>query len=279
MMRGHWIFASIACTASLVAPVRGQSRTSRAVMPSLPRALPPQFLQFDSLSLNLRSRTLWRGMGLGKEGLAVALDGTLWLIDGVQDRHALVARLAGAFPFSAWNTTPRTDLLEATLGYRYRLDTEEGELDVRYTRRRLDAADAGRSMNEVSASVQRRVTMPGSETRPVLALDVARELGRGDAMVVQPRLSLQLGLPVQNNGARSVGARLDVGAGFGNYATRRSPHPSFGFREVKAGVWLVSDRAESFAGPMVLELGVIPWWSRATTGPRGMTFALAVVLR
>ena len=228
-----------------------------------PRSFPgPAFLHRDSLEAALRSSDVWRGIPLGSLPVSAAASYALWRIDGVQDRHAITARAAAVIPLRRRSAADRFDVYALDAGYRYRLDTQQGEADVGYVARSFRGATMARVSHEVGATIQRRVGIGAiSEIRPLVGLQVAHDFADLDGTYVEPRFIFDVGLPPANNGATSMGARIEAHAGWSDYA--RSGGRSFHHQASALGLWLTADRASSRLGPLLAELGVEGWLSNA----------------
>jgi hypothetical protein len=237
-----------------------------------------RYLALDSVTVRLRTRSLWRGFDLGRAPLGGAVDVDLWRIDGIRDRHALTARVAGDVPLAARDRPARTDLFEAGAGYRYRLDTEQGEATVGVVGRRF-AGQPGRQFSpELAAAVQRRVDVPVTELRPLLTARVARDLRRFDATYFGPSAMLDAGLP-SANGAVSVGGRLVAGTTWSDYPKRRAPRGPLGHHDTTFEIVAYYDRATTAVGPLVAEVGLAQWWTSVGTRPRHTVATVRVVKR
>jgi hypothetical protein len=237
-----------------------------------------RYLRVDSLALRARSGHVWRGLDLGRVPLGAALDLSLWRIDGVRDRHALTGRLAADVPLVDRGDARRTDLFESAVGYRYRLDTEQGELHVGAVGRQFAGQPGERFSPEVAAAVQRRVDVPLTELRPIVALSAARDLRRFEATWLAPSATLDFGLPPVRNGTESYGGRIVVGTSVSDYAKRRGGR-AFGHHATTAEFWATYDRATSAVGPLVAELGFAQWWTNVAPSPRRFVATFRVVKR
>lgn len=251
------------------AQTRELGRASPAATTVVGRGLlGPSVLRIDSLELAIRSTRAWRGLDLGSSVPSATLHLALWEIDGKQDRHAVLLRASAATPVANRASIERADVVEVGAAYRFKLDTEQGELNVGATRRHFGVEGPDRTGNEWFASLQRRVPASWTELRPLLGVLVARDLDVFDATYVEPRVTLDFGAQHGDNGASSLIGRLDVGTAWSDYARRRSPSdPSFGYHGSMIGLRVGKDWGQSFAGPLSLEVGVERWWSRASIEP------------
>ena len=233
----------------------------------------PRFLDVDSITVGLGTRGVWRGYDLGAVPLSAGIDLALWRIDGVQDRHTLIAGAEAVAPLG----DDEGALFDLGGGYRYRLDTEDGELRLGAVARAFTYADASDWTSELAAALQRRVDVPWTELRPLLALVAARDLDRFDATYLEPRASLDVGIPRDDN-AWSVGGRLALGTSVSDYA-KRDASTDFGHHATSAGLWLYADRAATPVGPLLAELGVEHWWTSVDPRARRWVAALRLIKR
>ncbi len=222
----------------------------------------PRFLDLDSLEAGLRSRSVWRGRYLGSLPAFAALHMSLWRIDGVQDRHALVGRLSGELPLADRDDASRADLFQGGAEYRYRLDTQEGEAGFGVAGRLLADSNTTRSSTEVIGAIQRRFEVPGSERPPMFRLFVARDIQRFDATYVEPRVTWDFGLPPEDNNAASLGARLVLATSWSDHLKRSDVSGDFGYHATSLGAWFSRDWSSTAVGPLVAEVGLEKWWSR-----------------
>ena len=239
----------------------------------------PSYLDLDSVEVSARTASMWRGLDLGRFPIGGAIDLALWRIDGVQDRHTIVARGAAELPLGSRDRPSRADLFELGGGYRYRLDTDGGEANVGFLTRLFGDESETRSSNELAASIQHRVDAPQTELRPMLGVRVARDVQRFDATWVEPFAVLDFGLPPQENNAWSVGGHLDLGSSWSDYRGRGDASRSFGYHATALGLWLSGDRAETAVGPLLAELGLTQWWTSIDRRPRRFVVTLRFVKR
>ena len=237
-----------------------------------------RFLHVDSIETGLRSKSIWRGLELGSLTLMGALNLALWRIDGVRDRHALAARVSADAPVTNRSGDLRTDLVQLGGGYRYRLDTEQGEANVQLVTRSFAKAEDSRHSSEISATIRRRFDAPLTELRPLLSVEIARELDELDATYVEPGVALDVGLSRDNN-AFSVGARLALATSWSDYRKREESSSAFGYHSTHVGIWLVYDRSSTPVGPLLGEVGLEYWWSRVSTDARHLVAAINLVRR
>ena len=239
----------------------------------------PRWLDLDSITVGVASRALWRGVDHGSAPLLFAVDLALWRLDGVQDRHTLTGSADGSFPLAARDARlRRVDRVDLGGGYRYRIDTEDGEARVALVARRLVNFFEDVWTSEINGAVQRRIDAPWTELRPLVGVFVARGLDdRFEQTYVEPSAAIDAGIP-RDDGAWSVGGRLAVTASLGD-AQRRDASDRFGYRATSAGLWLYGDRASTPVGPLVLELGVEHWWSAIDARSRHWTGAVRLVKR
>lgn len=235
----------------------------------------PRWLDVDSITVGLASRSLWRGLDLGRLPLSAAIDLALWRIDGVQDRHTVIAGAEAVAPLGGRDDDAA--LFDLGGGYRYRLDTEDGELRLGAVARAFTWRDTSDWTSELAAAVQHRVDVPWTELRPLLALVVARDLDRFAATYLEPRASIDVGIP-RDDGAWSVGGRVAVGTSLSDYA-KRDGDTGFGHHATSAGLCLYGDRAATPAGPLLAELGLEHWWTAVDPSARRWVVALRVIRR
>lgn len=265
--------AVLAGANSIPASLEGQSLAS-----AQSQRLGQRFLHVDSIEIGFRSMSIWRGMKLGSYAVVGALDVALWRIDGVQDRHVLVARVSADVPLKDRSSDSRTDQLEIGGGYRYRLDTEQGEAKVRFVTRSFAKVEGSRHSQEIIAEIRRRIDAPLTELRPLVSVAVARDLDEFDATYVEPEVSLDLGLPRSNN-AFSIGARLALATSWSDYPKDDESSTTFGYHSTRVGLWVGYDRASTPVGPLLGELGVEHWWSAVGNDPRQLVVTVRVVKR
>ena len=276
-MSRRLLLAALACALLGAAP-RASAQAHAAATASGARAFGPfgpRWLDVDSITVGLASRSVWRGYDLGAVPLSAAIDLALWRIDGVQDRHTLIAGAEAVVPLGSRDDDAA--LFDLAGGYRYRLDTEDGELRLGAVARAFTPRDTSDWTSELTAAIQHRVDVPWTELRPLLAFVAARDLDRFEATYLEPRASIDVGIP-RDDGAWSVGGRLAVGTSLSDYA-KRDGDTGFGHHATSAGLWLYGDRAATPVGPLLAELGVEHWWTAVDRSPRRWVVALRVIRR
>jgi hypothetical protein len=189
------------------ASLAGAAASAQEAAPTRPRLFGTRILRLDSVAVGLRSAHAWRGFFLGDTPVGGAADLTLWHIDGVQDRHALTARAAADVPLTD-RDGGHADHYQVGGGYRFRLDTEQGELHVGAVARIFAGEVETQATSEVAASVQRRFDVPLTELRPLFGVRLARDFQRLDVTYVEPHATLDFGLPPKDDGAYSIGGAV-----------------------------------------------------------------------
>jgi hypothetical protein len=206
------------------------------------------------------------------------VDLTLWHIDGVQDRHALTARAAADVPL-ADRDGGYSEQYQVGGGYRFRLDTEQGELHLGAVTRLFRGPLGTDATSEVAAAVQRRFDVPLTELRPLFGVRLARDVQRLDVTYVEPHATLDFGLPPKDDGAYSIGGRFALTSLWSDHPARSDGSGDFGHHATSLGLWGSYDRASTPVGPLLAELGVEHWWSRVTDDRSRFVVALRVVVR
>jgi hypothetical protein len=243
-----------------------------------PRPLGTIFLRPDSLELGLRTRSVWRGFELGSWPLVAGAYMGLWQIDGVSDKHAVTGKAVAVIPLSDRSRLSRRDLSELYAGYRYRIDTEQGEANLGYADRRFGFSGGATHRRGVEATLQHRIDVPLTELRPILGVALARETGRAPTTWVEGKFVIEAGLPPKNNNAASYGGRVELRPAFSNFLRTGESTRSMGFHQVVLGLWLSGDRSSTSVGPLMIELGGEVLWTQVpnstTYGLLGMRFVV-----
>ena len=265
--------AVLAGANSVFASVEGQAFAS-----AQSQQLGQRFLHLDSIEIGFRSMSIWRGMKLGSYAPVGAVDVALWRIDGVQDRHALVGRASADVPLKDRSSGSRTNHVGIGGGYRYRLDTEQGEVKLGFVARTFAKDEGSRHSQEIIGEIRRRIDAPFTELRPLVSSMVARDLDEFDATYVEPEVSLDVGLPRGNN-AFSIGARLALATSWSDYAKRDESSTTFGYHSTRIGLWGGYDLASTPLGPLLGEIGVEQWWSAVGGDARELVVNVRVVKR
>jgi hypothetical protein len=265
--------AVLAVANSLPASLEGQAFAS-----AQSQRLGPRFLHIDSIEVGFRSMSIWRGMKLGSHAVGGALDLALWRIDGVQDRHALVAGASADFPLEDRSGDSRRDHAEIGGGYRYRLDTEQGEVKLRFVTLTFAGVEDTRHSQEIFGEIRRRIDAPLTELRPLVSVAVARDLDEFNATYVEPEVSLDLGLPRGNN-AFSFGGRVALATSWSDYPKDDESSTAFGYHSTRIGLWIAYDRSSTPVGPLLVEVGGEHWWSAVGNAPRHLVGIVRLVKR
>jgi hypothetical protein len=235
------------------------------------RPLGTLFLRTDSLELGFRSRSVWRGLQLGSWPFVAGVHMGLWQIDGISDRHAITGRAVGAVPLFDRDRPGRGDLTELYAGYRYRIDSEQGEANLGYADRRFAFSGGPTHRRSIEATLQHRIDAPLTELRPILGITGSRETGRAPTTWVEGRFALEAGLPPKDNNAASYGGRVELRPAFSNFLRVGETTRSMGFHQVVLGLWLSGDRSSTSVGPLMMELGGEVSWTRL---PNTSTYGL-----
>jgi hypothetical protein len=229
------------------------------------RPLGTVFLRPDSLEVGARTRSIWRGFELGSWPVVAGVHMGLWQIDGISDKHAITGRAMAVIPLVDRSRSIRRDLTELYAGYRYRIDSEQGEANIGYADRRFAFPGGPEHRQSIDATLQHRVDAPLTELRPILGLSVARETVRAPATWVEGKFVLEAGLPPKDNNAASYGGRVELRPAFSNYLRTGENTRSMGFHQVVLALWLSGDRSSTIVGPLMMELGGELWRTRVPT--------------
>ena len=255
----------------------GQADTTSA-RPRPLRSLGSRFLRPDSAELSVGARSVWRASDLGAVPLAAGIHIGVWQIDGIEDRHALVAGISASVPVLDRSAPASADFRDVNGGYRFKFDTEQGELNLLLHQRRFTHAGSRIERNALEASVQRRFGLPCLELRPIAGLLVSREVGARNSVWIEPSLELGAGLPNGSNNARSIGITIELRPAFGDVPQLGRTAGDFRFQGGTTGARLIVDWSKTDVGPLAFEVGGDLWWTRTPYAvARGVLTARFVV--
>lgn len=243
------------------------------------RPLGTTFLRTDSVEVGVRSRSVWRGLQLGAWPLVGGLHTGLWQIDGINDRHAIIGRAFAVIPMFDRERANRADLAELYAGYRYRIDTEQGEANLGYADRRFAFSPGATHRRSIEGAVQHRIDAPLTEIRPVVGLAAARETGNAPTTWVEGKFVFEAGLPPRNNNTSSYGGRFELRGAASNFPVAGESDRSMRFHDAVFGLWLNTDRSSSAVGPLMIEFGGELWWTHVPANTAYGVAALRVVVR
>ncbi len=248
--------------AILLGPTVLAAQSDSTSKPRPTRVLGSVFLRKDSLEVIASSRSIWRTSDLGALPIGGAIHLGLWQIDGIKDRHAVVGAVVANAPLYGRNKPDRVDLTDWNMGYRYKIDTEQGELNVRYHERRFSDIHARTRSSTFDLSLQHRFDVPLTELRPIFGLLVSRGTGSEPSTWLEPKFELDAGLPPSQNGARSMRLRIELRPSFSDLPKTGESARQLRFQGGTLGAWLGADAASSILGPGSFELGSQLWWTR-----------------
>jgi hypothetical protein len=257
-----------AASAALIAQNASMARAQKL------RPLGTKFLRTDSVELRIASRSSWRGLELGSWPVAGGLHMGLWQIDGKWDKHALTGRAFASVPLVDRERAARADLTELYGGYRYRIDTEQGEANLGYADRRFAFPASATHRRSIEGAIQHRIDVPLTELRPIIGITAARETSHAPSTWVEGKFVIEAGLPPKNNNAASYGGRLELRSAFSNSLGISERGESMRFHDAVAGLWLSGDRSSTAVGPLLFELGGELWRTRV---PSNATYGLIAV--
>jgi hypothetical protein len=237
------------------------------------RPLGTTFLRTDSVEVGVRSRSVWRGLQLGAWPFVGGIHMGLWQIDGINDKHAIIGRAVAMIPMFDRERVNREDLTELYAGYRYRIDTEQGEANLGYADRRFAFSPGSTHRRSIEGAVQHRIDAPLTEIRPILGLAAARETGDAPTTWIEGQFVFEAGLPPRNNNAASYGGRFELRGAASNFPVSGESDRSMRFHDAVFALWLSADRSSTVVGPLMMELGGELWWTHV---PLNTTYALLV---
>ena len=243
------------------------------------RPLGTTFLRTDSVELGARTRSVWRGLKLGAWPVVGALHMGLWQIDGINDKHAIIGRALAVIPMFDRERVNRGDLTELYAGYRYRIDTEQGEANLGYADRRFAFSRGSTHRRSIEGAVQHRIDAPLTEIRPILGLAAARETGRDPTTWVEGKFVFEAGLPPRNNNAASYGGRFELRGAVSDFPVAGETDRSMRFHDAVFGLWLNADRSSTVVGPLMIELGGELWWTHVPLNTAYGLLAVRFVVR
>lgn len=243
------------------------------------RPLGTTFLRTDSVELGVRSRSVWRGLQLGAWPFVGGLHMGLWQIDGIDDKHAIIGRATAAISMFDRERVNRADLTELYAGYRYRIDTEQGEANLGYADRRFAFSPGAIHRRSIEGAVQHRIDAPLTEIRPILGLAAARETGAAPTTWVEGKFVFEAGLPPKNNNAASYGSRFELRGAASNFPVAGETERTMRFHDAVFALWLNADRSSTIVGPLMIEVGGELWWTHVPLNTAYGVAALRLVVR
>lgn len=243
------------------------------------RPLGHVFLRPDSVELGVRTRSVWRGLRLGAWPFVGGLHMALWNIDGGLGSHAIIGRAVATIPMFDRERVDRADLTELYAGYRYLIDSEQGEANVGYADRRFAFVPAATHRRSIEGALQHRFDAPLTEVRPIIGITAARETGDAPTTWVEGKFVFDAGLPPIGNNAASYSGRFELRGAVSNFPVAGETERTMRFHDAVFAIWLSADRSKTFVGPLMIELGAELWWTHVPLNTAYGVGALRLVVR